>query len=199
MELSVITLGHVDPDAFGPLALYLTRIEQVITNLTPHAVFAGARAELNRAIDAAANDWILILRERERIDEALASEIVQAMDTAGAWGFRLRVQVMYAGKPLRLAGSAGELRLVHRRHLLRRGDLAVQGTVIRLRNPLRTRSFESADAHREYLRERAVPHSTLRRTLIFLRNARTFDPNTLRYLWIEAGFDHESQDVRMSG
>ena len=89
-----------------------------------------------------------------------------------------------------LGSDAGELRLFHRRHLLRRGELGVQGTVVRLRSPLQARTFDSAAEHREYLAKHAVPHSSLRRMLLFLRNARTFDANTLRYLWIEAGFDH---------
>jgi hypothetical protein len=51
------------------------------------------------------------------------------------------------------------------------------------------RTFDSADEHRAYLEKSGVPHSLLRHALLFLRNARTFDRNTLRYLWIEAGFD----------
>lgn len=191
-ELSVVTLGHVHAEAFEALAPHLTRLEQVMTNLTPDVALAAVRAELNRAVDAAANDWVLVLRERERVDEALAAEIAEAMRTADAWGFRIRVRVLYAGRPLRLGQGAGELRLFHRRHLLRRGEPAVQGTVVRLRNPLQAQSFQSAEAHRAYLQQRAVPHSLLRRTLLFLRHARTFDANTLRYLWIEAGFDQES-------
>ncbi len=189
MHLSIVALGHIHAAAIEPLTAHLSRLEQVVTDLPPRISLVEKRAELNRAIDAAANDWILILREREFVDQALADEIAEAMRTADAWGFRLRVRVMYAGKPLRLGENAGELRLFQRRHLLRRGELGVQGTVIRLRNPLQARTFDSADEHRAFLQERGVPHSTLRRTLLFLRNARTFDSNTLRYLWIEAGFD----------
>jgi hypothetical protein len=144
---------------------------------------------LNRAIDAASSDWVLVLREREFVDAALAEEIARVMAAADAWGFRIRVVPMYAGKPLRVGGDAGELRLFHRRHLIRRGDFAVQGTVIRLQHPLMARTFDSAEEHRAYLEKSGVPHSSLRRALLFLRNARTFDRNTLRYLWIEAGFD----------
>ena len=70
-----------------------------------------------------------------------------------------------------------------------RGDLSVQGTVVRLRNPLYGRTFDSPEEHRAYLGQHAVPHSALRRVLVFLGQARTFDANTLRSLWIEAGFD----------
>jgi len=189
LQLSVVTLGHVHSDALEPLTAHLTRLEQVVTNLAPRVRLGESRAELNRAVDAAANDWILILREREFLDAALAKEIVSAIAGSSAWGFRISVIPIYAGKPLRLGGTSGELRLFHRRHLLRRGELAVEGTVVRLANPLHAVTFESASEHRSYLEKHGVPHSTLRQLLLFARNARTLDRNTLRYLWIEAGFD----------
>ncbi len=198
MNLSVVSLGHVHTEAIEPLTKHLTRLEQVVTNLPPRVKLADARAELNRAIDAAANDWILMVREREIVDESLAAEIAAkcgASPLAGrsedrphtSFGYRIRSVPMYAGKPLRLE-DAGELRLFHRRHLLRRGEIMVEGSVVRLENTLHAMTFASADDHRAYLIVHAVRHSTLRRTLIFLRNARTLDANTIRYLWIEAGF-----------
>jgi hypothetical protein len=189
MELSIVTLGHIHTEAIESLTPHCSRIEQLVTDLAPRVSFADKRAELNRAIDAAASDWILVLRERELVDAGLAEEIARKMRAADAWGFRIRVAPIYAGKPLHLGSDAGELRLFHRRHLIRRGDFSVQGTVIRLQHPLMARTFDSAEEHRAYLEKRGVPHSFLRRALLFLRNARTFDRNTLRYLWIEAGFD----------
>jgi hypothetical protein len=188
-ELSIVTLGHIHTEAIESLTPHCSRIEQLVTDLPPRVSFAEKRAELNRAIDAASSDWILVLREREVVDPELAGEIARVIAAADAWGFRIRVVPVYAGKPLHLGGDAGELRLFHRRHLIRRGDFAVQGTVIRLQHPLMARTFDSAEEHRAYLEKRGVPHSSLRRALLFLRNARTFDRNTLRYLWIEAGFD----------
>ena len=188
-ELSIVTLGHIHTEAIESLTPHCSRIEQLVTELPPRIAFVDKRAELNRAIDAASADWILVMREREFVDAGLAEEIARVMAAADAWGFRIRVSPMYAGKPLRLGGDAGELRLFHRRHLIRRGDFAVQGTVIRLQHPLTARTFDSADEHRAYLEKSGVPHSSLRRALLFLRNARTFDRNTLRYLWIEASFD----------
>src|SRR5256885_6130838 len=58
--LSVIALGHVHTEAIEPLTSHLTRLEQVVTNLGPQVSLADSRAEINRAIDAAAHDWILI-------------------------------------------------------------------------------------------------------------------------------------------
>jgi hypothetical protein len=186
--LSIVSLGHVHTEAFEPLTQHLTRLEQVVTNLDPRAVLAETRAELNRAVDAAANDWIFVMREREVLDAPLAAEIAGAIADPRAWGFRITTVPLYAGRPLRL-GADGELRLFHRRHLLRKGEPQVEGSVVRTEHALHAITFESAAAHRAYLEKTAVPHSLPRQALIFLRNARTLDANTLRYLWVEAGFD----------
>jgi hypothetical protein len=182
-SLSVITHGHVHAEALEPLTRHLSRLEQVVTNLEPRVAIAEHRAEINRAIDAAANDWVLIMREREMIDERLAAEIAGAGD---AWGYRIRTTPMYAGRPLRISGD-GELRLFHRRHLLRR-EWNVEGPTIRFSNAFHAITFESAQQHREYLATHATPQSPVRRMMTFLANARTLDGNTLRYIWIEAGF-----------
>ena len=193
MTLSLIAVGHLPADAVAPLLEKFERIEVLELDVPPRDDLGKHRAELNRAVDAAANDWIVIVRERESVGAALAAEMAEAMAASKAWGFRVRTVPLYAGKPLRIGSQAGELRLFHRRHFLRRGEMAVQGTVVRLVNVLTSVTFASAAEHRDYLSKTAVPHSTLRRTLIFLRNAvlaRAFDANTLRYLWIEAAFDH---------
>lgn len=192
MQLSIVTLGHVHAEDLTALTPHFTKLEQLVLDIAPRDPLVKHRAELNRAVDAASDDWILVIREREMIDDALAKEIATAMSAAKAWGFRIRSTPYYAGKPLRV-GDDGELRLFHRRHFLRRDDIAVQGTVIRLNNELRSITFDSVEHHRDYLSKNAVPHSSLRRALLFIRYAfaaRTLDANTLRYLWIEAAFDH---------
>jgi hypothetical protein len=186
MRLGVITLGHVHAEELEPLTKHFEHLEQLVLDITPRVALAEHRAELNRAVAAATDDWLLIVREREIID------IADAMQAAKAWGFRIRSIPVYAGKPLLLGGEDGELRLFHRRHLLRRGDVAVQGTVVRLKNVLRSLSFDSHAAHREQLAKTGVPHSGLRHVLLFIRyaiGAKTLDANTLRYLWIEAAYD----------
>ncbi|HEX3067682.1 MAG TPA: hypothetical protein VHX14_03830 [Thermoanaerobaculia bacterium] len=196
MRLGVITLGHVHEGELAALTPHLEHLEQLVLDVPFTDPLAKHRAELNRAVDAASDDWLLIVREREVIDEAIAAEIAAAMRAQTAWGFRIRSVPMYAGKPLRIGVDEGELRLFHRRHLLRRGDLGVQGTVVRLNNVLRSITFESAEAHRDYLAKNGVPHSLLRRLLLFAHHAlvtRAHDANTLRYLWIEAGYDHGAQ------
>lgn len=192
MQLSIVTLGHVHTEDLTALQPYFTRLEQLVLDVPPRVVLAEHRAELNRAIDAGTSDWILVVREREVIDDALAKEIIDAITTSKAWGFRIRSVPFYAGKPLRIGRDDGELRLFHRRHLLRRGEMAVQGTVVRLANELRSVTFASPEEHRDYLSKQAAPHSALRRALLFVRyvlGTRARDANTLRYLWIEAGFD----------
>jgi hypothetical protein len=196
LRLAIITLGHVHAEDLMPLTKHFEHLEQLVLDVAPRDPLMQHRAELNRAVDAASVDWMLIMREREVIDDALANEIAEAANAAKAWGFRIRSVPYYAGQPLRIGVDDGELRLFHRRHFLRRGEMAVQGTVVRLKNEFRSITFESADAHREYLAKEGVPHSTLRRLLLFAHHVvttRARDKNTLRYLWIEAGFDHGKQ------
>lgn len=174
------------------LTPYFERLEQLVLDVPPRVVLADHRAELNRAIDAGTADWILIVREREIVDDALAKEIAEVLKASKAWGFRVRSIPFYAGKPLRIGSDEGELRLFHRRHLLKRGEMAVQGTVVRLANVLRSVTFSTAEEHRQYLAKQAAPHSALRRVLLFARyvlGTRARDANTWRYLWIEAGYD----------
>jgi len=198
MELSIITLGQVDAEALEPLTPHFTRLEQLVLDVAPRDAFAKHRPELNRAIDAASADWLLLLREREVIDHALAGEIANAVREGRVWGFRIRSVPWYANRPLYIGRDPGEVRLFHKRHYMRfanRGEweeLTVQGTVMRLEQSLHSVTFESAAAHRDYLAKTGVPHSALRRALLFIRyflSTRTFDVNTLRYLWIEAGYD----------
>lgn len=192
MRLAVVALGHVHAEDLAALTTRFEHLEQLVLDVPPRDELPKHRAEFNRALDAASTDWVLIVREREVVDDVLAQEVLEAMKAAKAWGFRIASIPFYAGQPLRLGRPEGELRLMHRRHVLRRGDLLVQGTVVRLTHALRSVTFTSYDEHRKHLAERAAPHSPLRRTLLFLRyllGSRTLDRNTLRYLWIEAGFD----------
>lgn len=196
--LSIVTLGHVHADDLVALTPYFSRIEQLVLDVPPRDALARHRAEFNRAVDAATADWVLVLRERETLDDELAKEIAHAAADAKARGFRIRSVPMYAGQPLRIGDASGEVRLFHRRYYLRfanKGEwqeIMVQGSVVRLTNALRSVTFASHEEHRRHLAERAAPHSAIRRALLFLRYAmatRTMDRNTLRYLWIEAGFD----------
>ena len=158
---------------------------------------------INRTFDEAKTNWILILREGEEIGEPLAEEI-RGIVTGfpRAWGFRTATEIIYRGKPLRLGRNRGEIRLFNRRHArfdARRstGEMPVQGPVVVLKNRLTRRSYPNAEEHLRALRTAAVPQSWLRRSLLFLRRAAITgawwrSTNTLRYLWIESGFDQSS-------
>lgn len=196
-SLSIVTLGDVHSEHLMPLSERFDRLEQLVLDVDPRDPLSRHRAEFNRAVDAASHDWILIVRERERIDEELASAIAAAANDAKAWGFRVRVVPHYAGKPLLIGASEGEVRLFHKRHYIRYAnkgeweDVSVQGTIVRLPPVFRTTTFESSAEHRAYLQQSGTRHSRARQLFVFLRNAigtGTIDRNTLRYLWIEAGF-----------
>jgi hypothetical protein len=198
LRLSVVTLGHVHTEDLVALTPHFEHIEQLVLDVAPRDPLDKHRAELNRAIDAATADWILIVREREVIDEPLAKEIVRVAGAGTAWGFRIRSVAWYAGKPLQIGAGGGELRLVHRRHLLRRGELAVQGTVVRLETALRSVTFATPEEHRAFLTQKAAPRPAVRRVIVFagyVLSTRAFDANTMRYLWTEAGFTVDDRSV----
>lgn len=197
-SLSVVTLGHVHTDDLVALTPHFDRLEQLVVDVPPRDALSQHRAELHRALDAATADWVLIVREREAIDGALAREVATATTDAKARGFRIRSIPFYAGKPILLESREGEVRLFHRRYFMRFAnhgaweEITVQGTVMRLVETLRSVTFTSHEEHREALGRIAAPHSRLRQVLLFARYAivaGTRDANTLRYLWIEAGFD----------
>lgn len=200
-QLSIITLGDVHAEDLAPLSEMFDRLEQLVLDVHPRDPLSKHRPEFNRALDAASHDWVLVVRERERVDATLAASIAGAVAEAKAWGFRIRSVPYYAGQPLHLGNDSGEVRLFHKRHYLRfanKGEwdeIAVQGTIIRLVPVLRSVTFESTEAHQEWLAKTGVRRSRLRRVLVFLRDTlgtRTTDANTLRYIWIEAGFDRRT-------
>jgi hypothetical protein len=196
--LSVITLGHVHAEDLVALTPHFARLEQLVLDVTPRDPLSRHRAELNRAIDAATADWVLVIREREVIDDSLANEIAGAIAAGKARGFRIRSVPFYANRPLMLTRDGGEVRLFHRRYYIRYAnkgeweEIAVQGSVVRLSKELRSATFDSPAEHRDYLAAKAAPHSLVRRLLLFASyvvSTRARDANTLRYLWIEAAYD----------
>ena len=198
MRLSIVALGDIHAEDLQPLTTRFEHIEQLVLDIAPRDPLAGHRAEFNRAVDAASADWVLIVRERETVDEALAQEIFDAANAAKARGFRIRSTPFYAGKPLHVARDEGEVRLFHRRNYLRYAnkgewdEVTVQGSVVRLKSAFRSVTFATPDEHRAHLAAKAARRSAVRRVLLFLSYAlstKARDANTLRYLWIEAGFD----------
>jgi hypothetical protein len=197
MRLSIVALGDVHAEDLQPLTTRFEHIEQLVLDIPPRNPLSAHRAEFNRAVDAASADWVLIVRERETVDDALAQEIVDSASAAKARGFRIRSVPYYTGAPLRLMHDEGEVRLFHRRNYMRYAnkgewdEVTVQGSVVRLANAFRSVTFATADEHRAHLASQGVPQSRVRRTLQFAGYAlaaRTRDANTLRYLWVEAAF-----------
>jgi transcriptional regulator of nitric oxide reductase len=197
LRLAIITLGHVHTEDLVALTPHFEHIEQLVLDIPPRDELSQHRAELNRAVDAASTDWILVVREREVVDEALAKEILKAASDVQARGFRIRSVPFYAGKALHLGKASGEVRLFHRRYYMRfanKGqwdELMIQGSVVRLTSALHSMTFATVDEHRAHLAERATRRGGVGRVLQFLRywlGTRTFDGNTLRYLWVEASF-----------
>jgi hypothetical protein len=196
--LSIIALGHVHAEHVMALSTEFGPIEILALDIAPRDPISAHRAEFHRAVDAARHDWILIVRQWENVDPPLVKELAEVILAGQARGFRIRSVPHYAGKPLRIGSpDAGEVRLFHRRNFLRfahKGEwqeVTVQGSVVRLNEPLRSVTFATAEEHREYLAKTGVKRSGVRRLLLFLHHlaaTRTLDRTTLRYLWIEAGF-----------
>lgn len=198
--VTVFTLGAVAPRALQSLAAYFVPVEVLPLELAPDASLAASQPALRAAVTRAAHDWILILREGETVTAGAAAAMRAAVpDPPTAWGFRLKIQPSCGGKPLRLDSlPPAEIRFFHRRHarfdLRGRGaEMNVEGTVLRLREPIEREMFASHEAHRAWLARTGVPHSTLRRVLLFARRAVAANAlrsaATLRYLWDEAGWD----------
>jgi hypothetical protein len=194
----VIALGDIHAEDLQPLTTKFEHIEQLVLDIPPRDPLSKHRAEFNRAVDAATADWLLVLRERETVGETLAQELFDAASAARARGFRVRAVPYYAGQPLRVSHDDGEVRFFHRRNYMRYAnkgewdEITVQGSVVRLANALQSVTFATADEHRAHLASKGKPHSIVRRVLRFASYAiatRARDANTLRYLWIEAGFD----------
>jgi hypothetical protein len=198
--LTILAAGDVGPDQFAALAPFCSSIEVIDLQIAPTTPMVDARGLINRAIDASPHPWVLLLREMEVVEPPLAGEIAGAVgEKPPAWGYRLRQLMLYGGKPLLVPDAEGEIRLFHRRHCRfdprsKSEEMKVEGPVIRMANRLRVNLYRSVEEHRSHLQTCAVPHSTLRRLLLFthaavVSGALFRSPATLRYFWIEAGFD----------
>jgi len=194
--LSILTSGPVEDRRLAPLS-FIADME-----ILSYRESADARGR-NIVLRKARHDWVLLLHEAESVPLPLISEIERVTRSgAQAWAFRISVVPYYRGRPLRLRVRAAEIRLIHRRHCRfdersTSGELKTEGPVIRLQQTLRLDTYDSTGEHRSYLERTAVPHSRLRQILIFAARALSTTSalsglNTMRYLWIEAGFDHSS-------
>lgn len=203
--LTILAAGDVRSEDFDALAPLFDSVAQIPLAILPRAPLEEHKAAVNRAIDASPGGWILILRERESVDSILAAELSKAAsEHPAAWGYRVRAAPFYCGRPLHVGDDRqGEIRFLHRRHcrfdLKSEGrEMKVEGPVQRLRTPLRVLTFDSSAEHRAWLETTAVPHSVLRRLLLFARDAVATGAwrmrwTTLQFLWIEAAYDREGR------
>jgi hypothetical protein len=206
--LTVLSIGRCDRESIEPLARRVDALGVLELSISADAPMESHPEAINAGIDGAKSHWVLIVRTGEIITDALADEIVaSAIEPPLSWGFRIRTDLLYGGRPLSLRRrDRGEIRLIHRRHAKfdRRApgsEIKVQGTVLRMKQRFRRVLFDSAGAHRDFLSRAAVPQSALRRVLLFSRRAletgalwRSY--NALRYLWIESGYDREVDTLR---
>ncbi len=199
-SISVIAIGPVLADATAELVRRFSTIEQIDLDLPRDAALAATAAELNRAMDGAACDWLLILRSHERVVHELADEIGACIGpNPRAWAYRIRSETIYCGSPLALGDAGeGEIRLLHRRHARFNreapGGMKAQGTVIRINQPLVSVTFSSVEEHSAWLAERGRQRSTSARIARFLGSAFAsgilrIRTNEARYLWTDAGWE----------
>lgn len=199
--ITLLAFGRVTTDGTEQLVRKVGAIEQIDLRLERDSPIAAHVAEINRGIDAASCDWVLLVRANETIGEALATEIAASIGvTPRAWGYRIRVQPTYCGAPLDLEPAAeGELRLLHRRHarFLPGGEFKVQGTVIRAREALEAGSFASRDEHERWLASQGTRRAMAARVGVFLLDLLRCGPfrcgvNGFRYLWVNAGWRRDA-------
>ncbi|HVR44331.1 MAG TPA: hypothetical protein VMS56_12910 [Thermoanaerobaculia bacterium] len=209
--ITIVGFGPIHAPDLAPLGERFHPVEHVDLKVPADSIIGAQQSKLRAAAGASSHDWILLLRSGERLGAALADEIRAATGgSASAWGFRLRIQPTYDGRPLRIGDAGeGEIRLFHRRHARfdlreREAEMRIEGAVVRLREALERPTFDSAGEHRAWLARVGVPHSTLRRLLLFAHAAITTGAlwrsrATLRYLWNEAGWDVENARAAGAG
>lgn len=199
--LSIFALGHVTGDDVAALPERFAATELLAIDLPADADLSESQSLLRTSVNSARHDWIFLVRGGEVVGGDLAEEMKGALAAPPrAWGFRLRVTPTYGGDPLLLpVRHGGEIRLFHRRHVRfdvrnRTGEMNVEGAVVRLQHALTMEAFPSAEAHRAWLEPRAKRRPALGRIALFVRNAIVSgalwrSPATLRFLWIEAGWN----------
>jgi glycosyltransferase involved in cell wall biosynthesis len=118
------------------------------------ADWAGYGAQKNRAVDAAAHDWVLCLDADERITPALAAAIRRALSSPRAQGYRFRRCNRFLGRDLRHGEGYPDwsLRLFDRRTGRWSEDpvhekVGVRGRVDTLEGDLRHESAESLERY----------------------------------------------------
>lgn len=196
-SLSVILLGRVPDSALQPLRDAGISVEVITSGEPPSLPLATEGRRLNRLVDGAASDWLLVLREREAVSRDLAAAIASVTASTRAWGYRIAVDEIYRGRRLRRRAGVGEIRLFHRRRARFVADpgareMMVNGSVVRLHETLVSSSYATARQHAAELRATRAARTRLMQTLTFLRAAPAAAAgggwNAVVYTWVESGF-----------
>ncbi len=116
------------------------------------ADWPGFGAQKNRAIDACAGEWILVLDADERITDASRAEIQSALADPGFDVYEMPRKSTYCGHFIRHSGWwPDHVRRLFRRSVARYSDARVHENLLtdrpigRLRSPLLHYSFRSAE------------------------------------------------------
>ncbi len=116
------------------------------------ADWLGFGAQKNRAIDACANEWILVLDADERVTDALCAEIQSALAAPSFDVYEMPRRSTYCGRFIRHSGWwPDHVRRLFRRGVARYSDARVHENLLtdrpigRLRAPLLHYSFRSAE------------------------------------------------------
>ncbi|HUF17100.1 MAG TPA: hypothetical protein VMS12_03545 [Thermoanaerobaculia bacterium] len=208
--LTLLTLGQCDPRDWQPLEARF-RLDHIAGQEADRGVALDENAAvINDAVDRAPA-WLLIRRPGEHVSSDLTDEIARiAVDPPAVSACRIVVLETWAGKPLwrRNRRGGGEIRLLHTkrgRFVRKEGRWAMQirGTVARAGRELTRVLWSSEEEHRRHLEAVGVPHSTLRRFLVFAgalwRERRRLTTTAVRAIWLDAGWDRAGEPARVSG
>lgn len=199
-RLAALLLGPVPDSAMQPLRDEGIDLFTIPVPVPAELPLATGGRQLNRFIDEAQSDWIVVLRGGESVGNALAAEIREAIGSDRAWGYRFLVEELYCGVPLPARErSAGEIRLFHRRRARFVADpgareMHVQGTVVRLRRPLTFIRYASAEEHAAVLAASGARRNRISHLVRFIREAARSgaifrSASVLRFLWIETQYE----------
>lgn len=208
--LTLLTLGECDPSH------WLTLEERFrLDHVAGQEADPGAGLDENARVINDASDrapaWLLILRPGEHVSSDLTDEIARiAVDPPAVSACRIVVLETWDGKPLwrRNRRGGGEIRLFHTkrgRFVKKEGRWAMQvrGTVVRAGRELTRVLWSSEEEHRRHLEAVGVPHSALRRLLVFAgalwRERRRLTATAVRAIWLDSGWDRAGEPARGSG
>jgi glycosyltransferase involved in cell wall biosynthesis len=142
----IVVIDHASSDDTVALA------ERVGARVVRAASFAGFGPQKQMALDNATGDWVLSIDADERVPEALAREIRQAIGSGGHDGYRINRRAYFLGRYLSHGGWYPDriVRLARRERARFSTDvvhesLEVSGRIGDLRNDMLHMSYRTID------------------------------------------------------